>query len=175
MKNHKNGGFSLVELLIVFGIIMVIASIAVPNLLASRRSANEASALQSLRTMSSSQVVYFTTYGNNNYGTAAQLYNRRLIDITVAAASSVNVGGNPATGTPKGGYVFRIQRVLENPATGTRATFVISANPSIVSGTIQTGTKRMCLTEVGPLKASYQNLSTKYTYNQCGSAPTYVP
>jgi hypothetical protein len=125
--------------------------------------------------MSSSQMVYFTTYGNNNYGTATELYNRRLIDVTVAAASNVNVGGNPATGMPKNGHVFRIQRVLGNPATGTLSTFVISANPSIVSGTTQTGTKRMCLTENGLLKASYQSLSTKYNYNQCGSAPTYVP
>ena len=72
MKNEK--GFSLVELLVVVIIIAIIAAIAIPNLLASRRAANEASAINSMRSIHSAQVTYFATEGANEvYGSLADL------------------------------------------------------------------------------------------------------
>jgi prepilin-type N-terminal cleavage/methylation domain-containing protein len=59
-KNQK--GFSLVELLVVVAVILIIAAIAIPRLTQSRMSANEASAVASLRTINSSEVVYSSTY-----------------------------------------------------------------------------------------------------------------
>jgi prepilin-type N-terminal cleavage/methylation domain-containing protein len=101
-KNEK--GFSLVELLVVVIIIAIVAAIAIPNLLASRRAANEASAISSLRTIHSAQATYFATTGaNSDYGTLAQLGTAELIDSALAAA------GN------KSGYTFALTLPAASP------------------------------------------------------------
>ena len=72
-------GFSLLELLIVVAVIGLIAAIAIPNLLASRRAANEASAISSLRTIGSAQATYRQTIGNNvNYATTLVVLGQRV-------------------------------------------------------------------------------------------------
>src|ERR1700746_1034410 len=61
---RKQKGFSLIELLIVVAIILIIAAIAIPNLLRARMAANQASGLSNIRTITSAVIVYSSTYNN---------------------------------------------------------------------------------------------------------------
>lgn len=75
----KSRGFSLLELLIVVAIILVIATIAIPNLLRSRQTARESAAVASLRGINTAQINYTSSSGGI-YGTMQQLVNAQLLD-----------------------------------------------------------------------------------------------
>ena len=62
-RTQKQRGFSLIELLIVIAVILIIAAIAIPNFIRSRMRANETAAVQNLRSITTANVVYLTTYG----------------------------------------------------------------------------------------------------------------
>lgn len=123
IKNQK--GFSLVELLVVVIIIAIVAAIAIPNLLASRRAANEASAISSLRTIHSAEATYFATVSNNPpaYGSLVQLNGQGLIDSALGAATSQKSGYDFEVAVGTGVYCGQAEP--QGTSTGTRS-FAVS-------------------------------------------------
>ena len=125
---HDQRGFSLIELLIVVAIILIIAAIAIPNFLRSRIAANQASAIESIRVISTAEVTYSTTFNSG--------FSQTLDDL-----------GPPATGQPtsstaaglvdetlaagyKSGYSFLYTPTTYNPALNSWNGYVLLANPS---------------------------------------------
>jgi type IV pilus assembly protein PilA len=98
-------GFSLIELLIVVAIILIIAAIAVPNLLRSRMSAAQASAVGSVHTIGTAAIEYSSTYGNGFPPSLAAIGNNGTTSISCTNAELID---SVLTTGLKQGYTFRL-------------------------------------------------------------------
>ena len=150
-------GFSLIELLIVVAIILIIAAIAIPNLLQARLAANESSAAGSLHSLQSAEITYFNTYPTVGYSTAiTQLggvspctpssTTACLIDSFLAAAIPGGAG--------KSGYYYLATGIMNGGATFYDA-YVVGAAPITVHST---GNRDFCSTNDGVLRSQMGNV-----------------
>lgn len=124
-------GFTLIELMIVIAIIAIIAAIAIPNLLRARASANEASAISSLRTLVSSQAMFYQGDIENDtdydYATSLEeLSTTGLIDNTLGSGTKSGYVFNLTSATPTAGWSCTASP-LNQGSTGTRGFFVNEA------------------------------------------------
>ncbi len=116
MRNREKG-FSLIELLIVVAIILIIAAIAIPNLLQSRQRANESSASGTLRTINTSEVTFQTTYGVGFAYSVTRLGGPVGVVATCDSAQLIdNVVGCAAPPCTKSGYLFDVAPATEGGA-----------------------------------------------------------
>ena len=155
MKSQKfNQGFSLIELLLVVAIVGIISAIAIPNLISSKRSANEASALATLRVILSCEATYQATTGAGSYGDLAALRTVNLVDQAVGAATIAGPG------TPKTGYLFSAESIAGTggPAFDAKAQPVVHTSASTL---FATGSRSFFVNESGVMY-----------FNTTGTAPT---
>src|SRR5271154_3348295 len=101
--NKKQKGFSLIELLIVVAIILIIAAIAIPNLLRSRMAANEASAVGSVRTINTAAITFNSPYGD---GFPPSLAAIGTTGTAAVSCSNAELLDSVLTGGTKSGYTF---------------------------------------------------------------------
>jgi len=154
MRRHQKG-FSLIELLIVVAIILIIAAIAIPNLLRSRMAANEASAVGSLRTIDTAEMTFTTTYPDVGYANLANLGGAATSCARPTGATSTTaclIDDVLATTAVKSGYNFAAAATGGAPSVA----YTSTALPTVVG---QSGQRAFCSDQSGVIR-----------YNAAGTA-----
>ena len=149
-RMKRNGGFSLIELLIVVAIILIIAAVAIPNLLRAKIAANEASAASAIRTINTAEFAYNAAFPSNGYAAALTDLGgvSPCVPIVTAACLIDNVLATAIPGSVgKSGYVFAATGVVPNGAQ--YLSFVSAAAPVTYN---RTGVRNFCSTEDGVIR-----------------------
>jgi type IV pilus assembly protein PilA len=148
---RKQKGFSLIELLIVVAIILIIAAIAIPNLLRARIAANESSAVASVRTLNTAQISYNSAYPT--VGFASTLANLGGTSCAPPSSTGACLIDTQLQSGSKSGYSFALSGVSGTPA----STYQVIASPLAPN---QTGTRYFCSFADAVVRANSAAIST---------------
>jgi type IV pilus assembly protein PilA len=133
-KKSNAPGFSLIELLIVVAIILIIAAIAIPNLLRSKIAANQASAVESLRTVDTAEVTYSSTYNAGYSSTLAEL--GPPASGATASSTTADLIDSVLAGGTKSGYTI-VYSPGATDGNGNYLAYTVNGNPVSVGQTGQ--------------------------------------
>jgi prepilin-type N-terminal cleavage/methylation domain-containing protein len=169
MKRTK--GFSLIELLVVVAIILIIAAIAIPNLLRARISANDAAAASTIRILNNSQATYLIQYGSIGYASTLARLGPGNPCSPAGACLLDQVLGCAGASCSKSGYQYFLTVAPAVPVTS----YTITATP-IAWAT--TGQRNLCSVEDGIIRqqiAPIDKLPGALTSALCGDPAQYAP
>lgn len=143
---RSSRGFSLIELLIVVAIILIIAAMAIPNLLRARIAANESSAANSVRKIATAEVVYATAYPTQGYAPALSNLGGPASGCTPSQTTACVLDQVLSSGA-KSGYNF----VAVGSASGSsiNTVFVAGSSPQVYNST---GVRNFCVVTDGVLR-----------------------
>lgn len=152
---RKQKGFSLIELLIVVAIILIIAAIAIPNLLRARMAANESAAVGGVRTINTAEVTYSSTFPSAGFTGALSNLGSGSASPCVATSTNACLIDSVLSAGTKSGYTFAVGA---GSGTGTpQPTYAVSAAPVTLN---QTGTRYFC---------SYEDAVVRYSTASIGA------